>query len=217
MDPKNNVFKRLGGMFLHHKETLKEISDNPTSWKYIFLLLVGLLTIFFVYLVQVPSALNSLLIIASGLPLYIITLISMLVMVILSLIYFIILYIICIIGVRLRRSREEHRNKKILFNLYIYSLAPWLILATQIPFILIFGGHYMLFNLSFFFYFLLGLVIGWHVVLLYRGIQTNSDLSPRRAKLIAGIYIGSISAMAGFVIYAILYINFSITWLGGLA
>lgn len=213
MEQKNNVFKRITGVLLHHKETFEEIATEPTSWIYTFLLLLGIFTTFFVILVQVPSGLTSIILVASIFPLYTIFLLFFVVIAIFTALFFVFLLIVYIIGVRLRRTRTEHRSKKSIFNIYIYSLVPLLLLVSQVPFILIFGGYYSLFSLSWFFYFLMGLVMGWHVVLLYRGLQAGSDISPQRAKLISGIYIGSICAIVGFVIYAILYTNFSISWL----
>ncbi len=216
MDPKNNVFSRLKGIFLSPKETLQDIADAPTSWKYIFLLPIIFLAVFCVFFIQVPSGLNSILIIASTLPMYLIILLFIVVVAIVSLLYDFLLFIIFFIGRRLRKSKNDHRSQKAIFNLYIYSLSPLLLLITQIPFILIFGGHYSLFNLRFYFFFLFGMVIGWHVVLLYRAIQTNSDISPNRAKLLTGIYIGSIAVLALVLVYATYYINFDISWLGAL-
>jgi len=211
------MFKRIRGLLLMDKGTLKEIVERPTSLIYIFFLLVGILTMFMIYLIQVPSGLNSIIIFASTFSVSIIVLLFLVVMVIGACIYFFILYIVCIVGVHLRKPREAHRPKKTLFNLYIYSLAPVLILITQIPFLMIFGGHYSLFNLRPFFFALLGLVIGWHVLLLYRAIQVGSDITPKRAGILVGIYVGIIGAGAAFIIYAILYINFDISWLGALS
>ncbi|NVM54722.1 MAG: hypothetical protein HWN66_13555 [Candidatus Helarchaeota archaeon] len=214
MERKDNVLKRLAGIYLQPKETFKEISDDPTSWKLIFALLVGIISIFFVYLIQIPSGLTSIIVVTYTFPIYIIFPLLFAVMIIFSLISLIFLYVVCILGRRLRKSQKEHRNKKVIFNIYIYSLSPLLLLVSQVPFILIFGGHYSLFNLRLFYTFLLGLIVGWHVKLLYQGIQANSDISPQRAKLIAGIYMGSICAIVGFMIYAVLYLNFDVSWLG---
>ncbi len=215
MDSKNNVLKRISRIFLNRKEMLKEIANEPTSWKWIFLLLVGILTMFAVYAIQVPSMLTSILILASGLPDYMIVSLFMVVMVIVAILYFIFVFIVYIVGIRLRKG-NQHRSSKVIFNLYVYSLSPILLLATQIPFILIFGGHYTLLNLAPFFAFILGLTVGWHAVILYNGIQTNSTITPKGAKIVTICYLGSLGALTGFLIYAILYIPFSITWLGAL-
>jgi len=214
METQKNVLKRILGMFSHPTETLEEICKVPSSWKIIFLLLVANLTIIFVYIVQIPTGLNSILIGASLFPVYIIVLLFLVVMIIFAVILLGIINFIYFIGVRLRRSRSEHRSRKIIFNIYVYSLVPAFFLLSQLPFILIFGGHYSLFQLRIFFYILFGIIIGWHVLLSYKGIQTQSDISPNRAKLIAGLYIGIIGSSTGFLIYAILYIPFSISWLG---
>jgi len=214
VETKNNLMKRLIGIYLHPTETFQEISKAPTSWKQVFLLLLGILTIFFVYLVQIPSGLTSILIGVSLFPIYLIVLLFVAVMIIFSLIYFLFLYIVYKVGVHLRISRKEHRSKKIIFNLYIYSLAPLLLIVSQIPFILLFGGHYSLFSLKWFHLGLFVFLIGWHMILLYRGVQINSDINSQHAKLVTGIYIGSIGALMFFLIFAILYINFDISWLG---
>ncbi len=216
MEQKKNIFRRIWGIYLNDRETFREVAEHPTNLMYIFLLLVGIVTIFMFYLIQVPSGLNSIIIIASTFPISLIILLFMVFMVAGALIYYLVLYIICMIGTRLRKSRKEHRQKKVIFNLYIYSLAPFLVLATQIPFILILGGHYSLFALKPYFLFLLGLTTGWHLVKLYRAIQTNSDITARRAKLLTILYIAMIAVGVAFIVYAVLYINFDISWLGSL-
>lgn len=214
MEVKNNMLRRVIGIYLHPIETFQEISKAPTSWKQIFLLLLGILTIFFVYLVQIPSGLTSILIGASFFPIYLIILLFIVVMIIFSLVYFLLLYVVYEVGIHLRISRKQHRSKKIIFNLYIYSLTPLLLIISQIPFILIFGGHYSLFSLNFFYLGVLVFLIGWHMLLLYRGIQIDSDINAQHAKYITGIYIGIIGSLILFLIFAILYINFDISWLG---
>ncbi|MDD1777008.1 MAG: YIP1 family protein [Candidatus Helarchaeota archaeon] len=214
MERKTNLIKRIFGIFLNPTTTLKEVCEAPTSWKLSYLLLVAIITILFVFLVQMPSGLTSILIGASIFPQYLIFLLFFVVMALFSLIFVGILNLIYVTGVRLKRSRIEHRSRKTMVNLYIYSLVPFLLLSSQIPFILIFGGHYSLFQLQFFFYFLLGVVFGWHFTLVYRGLQTCSDISPKGAKIVTGIYMGIIIGFAFSIIYAILYINFDISWLG---
>lgn len=217
MSSQNNIFKRISGVLINQRVTLQDIADNPTSWKILFPFLVGILSLFTWFLIQIPSALTSIIDTAgSPFPDYMIVLLFFGVIIALSMIYFLILVIVYLVGIQFRRSREKHRSIKVIFNLYIYSLSPLLILVTQIPFIFIFGGHYNLFNLNLYFFFLLGLVIGWHVTILHRSIQTNSDITPRRAKLIAILYIGIIFSVAIFIVYAILYIPFDISWLGQL-
>ena len=216
MEPKNNPLKRLIGIYLHPTETFKEISKGPTSWKQIFLMMAGILTLLFIFLVQIPSGLTSILIGASLFPIYLIILLFGIIMILFSLIYFLCLYVVYSIGVHLRISRSEHRSKKVIFNIYIYSLAPLLLILSQIPFILIFAGHYTLLYLKPFYFGLLAILVGWHLLLLYRGIQIDSDISSKHAKLITGFYIGSIGALTIFLIFAILYINFDISWLGSL-
>jgi len=214
MDQKTSVINRIFGIFLSPTTTLKEICDAPTSGKLLYLLLVAIVTILFVFLVQIPSGLTSILIGASMFPQYQIYFLFFAVMAIFSLIFIGLLNLIYATGVSLKKSRKEHRSRKIMVNLYIYSLVPFLLLSSQIPFILIFGGHYSLFHLQFFFYFLLGAVFGWHFVLIYRGLQIESDISPKGAKILTVIYIGVIICIAFSIIYAVLYINFDISWLG---
>ncbi|MHA1264995.1 MAG: YIP1 family protein [Candidatus Helarchaeota archaeon] len=209
-------FRRITGLLLHARDTFEEITEAPTGWKWIFLYLIGILTLFSIYLIQVPTGLSSILIGASTFPMYLIILLYLLVMVIASAFLFLFLLIVYQIGIRLRRSHTTHRSRKIIYNLYIYSLTPFILLISQIPFVLIFGGHYSLFNLTVFYYFLLGFVFGWHFFLFYRAIQTAAEMSPQRAQVITGIYIGSLGTFTGILIYAILYINFDISWLGGL-
>lgn len=216
MDPKDNVFKRIAGLFLHPRKTIGEIAGDPTGWKWIFALLVGILLMFSLYLIQMPSALNSILVIASTFSLQIIVLLYVVVMVVVAVIFFIFLFLVHFIGTQLRRTRTRHRSRKVVFNLYIYSLSPFLLLLSQIPFILIFGGYYSLFNLKLFYFFLLGIVFGWHFLLFYQGFQVNAEISPRWSKLITGLYIGSLGTITGILIYATLYINFDISWLGAL-
>ena len=217
MAQKSSVIRRIFGIFSNPTTTLKEICEAPTGWKRSYLLLVAILTIFFVFLVQVPSGLTSILIGARLFPQYLIYLLFFGVMAAFSLIFTGLLNLVYITGVRLRKSKKEHRSRKTMINLYIYSLVPFLLLLSQIPFILIFGGHYSLFHLQFFFYFLGGAVFGWHFILIYRGIQTGSDISPKGAKILTGIYIGIIVCIVISIVYAILYINFDISWLGFLA
>jgi len=217
MEQKSNSFKRIPGILAHPKETFEKICEAPTSWKAILLILITIMTMFSVFLIQIPTGLNSILIAASVFPAYLIGLLFFGVVVIITLIFFLLINLIYLFGKPLRNSKKEHRSRKVILNIYIYSLVPLLLLISQIPFILIFRGSYSLFNLRFFYYFLMGIVFGWHFTLLYRGIQVNSDISPNRAKLITGIYIGIICFSASFLIYAILYINFDISWLGFLA
>jgi hypothetical protein len=60
----------------------------------------------------------------------------------------------------------------------------------------------------------LGVVFGWHFILIYQGLQIGSDISPKGAKILTVIYIGVIICIAFSIIYAVLYINFDISWLG---
>jgi hypothetical protein len=217
MEQKSSFIKRIFGIFSSPTTTFKEICQAPTSWKLLYPLLVAIITMLFAFLVQVPSGLTSILVGANIFPLYLIYLLFFVVMAIFSLVFIGFLNLIYVTGVRLRKPRKEHRNRKTMVNIYVYSLVPFLLLISQIPFIVIFGGHYSLFQLQFFFYFLLGVVFGWHFILIYRGLQIGSDIRPKSAKILMGLYIGIILCIAISIIYAILYINFDISWLGFLS
>ncbi|MHC1592090.1 MAG: hypothetical protein ACXQS8_08380 [Candidatus Helarchaeales archaeon] len=124
-----------------------------------------------------------------------------------SIIYFLLIGCLFLVNVLRRKiekkSKVEGERTKLL-AFYNFSLLPFAFFLTQLPFIFLQGGHYVLFGLFPFYIILWLALMGWHVFLFFSSIRVV--LSLRCALVYTGILIASI---AGILLFLAVFVNWS--------
>jgi len=209
-----NMLNRMYKVLISPTEGFTELEEKPVHSSLSFLLGYGMFCLIFLMILQVPTILSTLFIYDMGTTFepIIIVLIYISVVFILYVIIQINIQLINLIRRKIRKNDAINKEKTKIINLYSWSLLPYVMFVTQIPFILIFGGHYNLFFLHFFVISLFIILSCWHFVLLYKGL--NSLKSAKSSKTIFIIYLAILISITILSVYIINWNNLSITILG---
>lgn len=209
-----DLCKRSYEVLVSPRTGFRNLISRPLHWS-VAIILGGLIYILiFAVLIQVPSLLTWVFIhdLATNELIYIM---PSLFAALITILYIIILAGILIFNFLRRKvqnvSQRAMEKTKVL-SVYTFSLLPYVFFLTQLPFILIHGGHYFLFGL---FPLYIALWVGlssWHFSLFYLAIRLT--MSKRTAIIIISGYIATCVAFVVFWAWFINFSNWSITILG---
>lgn len=210
---KNNVFMRIYKIFLSPTDTFKKINKNPTRFLIIFPGIILLYSLIFYFLFFSPNIWKNLFFIQfSGL-----SLLSLLGIFYAVVLIFALLFISLLLIINFLRQLITHKGKKkklVVLNYYFYSLTPFLIILTQIPFLIIFKGYYNLLGLDILYTSIFILVLGLHVYYFTTGVGVGLNLSKIKTIFIGIIFSLLILGLILFLYYLIFYSQFSYSFLG---
>ena len=215
MENVKNLGKRIYQMFNSPSEGFKELMDNPIHSSISFSLGFGIFCLIFYILLQVPTLLSSIFIhdMASA---FIFPIVYLIIFGLVAILFSIIILNFLIgnlIRRRIQNKKAMMKEKTKVLNIYVFSLTPYIMFLTQIPFIIIFGGNYNLFFLNFF---IIGLFIGlsaWHFVLFYKGLIISLK-TKKAARNVLIIYLTILSTLVILITYVINFNGLSISILG---
>jgi len=211
----DNIFTRIYRMFLNPKEVLKSIINKPTRFSIIITGIILFYSLIFYFLFFNPNLWRNIFFIQfSGLTILELIGVFFIVIIIISLISISLLLIINFL--RQIITKRGKKRKLLVLNIYFYSLDPFLILLTQLPFLIIFSGHYQLFNLSYFYIIIYFLTISIHIFYLSYGLKISLKISWKKTLIFTVIYSCLLIFIILICFYIIFYTNISYTWLGSL-
>ena len=208
------MLKKMYKVLISPSEAFAELEEKPVHSSLSFVLGYSMFCLIFLMILQVPTIFSTLILYDMG---------STFQPVITFLIYIsvvFILYVIIQLDIqgfnlirrKIRKKDAIDKEKTKVLNLYSWSLLPYVMFITQIPFILIFGGHYNLFFLHWFVISLFIILSCWHSVLLYKGL--NSLKSAKSSKIIFISYLAILISITILSLYIINWNNLSLTFLG---
>jgi hypothetical protein len=195
------------------RETFRKITKNPTRFLIILPGIILLYSLIFYFLFFSPNIWKNLFFIQfSGLSILALLGIFYAVILIFALVFISLLLIINFL-----RQLITHIGKKkklVALNYYFYSLTPFLIILTQIPFLIIFKGYYNLLGLNFLYIGIFILVLGLHVYYFATALGVGLNLSKIKTIIVGIIYSVLILGLFLFLYYLIFYSQFSYSFLG---
>ena len=212
---KESIFIRIYKIFLKPKETFQDINESPNRFSIILPGIILIYALIFYFLFFNPNLWKNLFFIQfSGFSLLSLTGLFFLVIFIFVIIFIFILLIINFF--RQLITKKGKKKKLVVLNNYFYSLVPFLLILTQLPFLYIFGGHYQLLYLSYFYIGIYIFVFSLHIFYISTGIKVAFKISWKKTIVITGIYCILIIILCISLYYIIYYSNFSISWLGAI-
>jgi len=211
----DNIITRIYGIFINTNLTFKNINNRPTRFSIIFPGIILYYSLIFYFLLFIPTIWRNIFFIQlSGIPSLELIGIFFVIMVIFA--SFSILGILIINFFRQIITNKGKKKKLMVLNYYFYSLSPFLLLLTQLPFIFIFNGHYQLHYLTYFYVTILCFTICAHITYLGKGIQLALKLNWQKTLIFIIIYAGFVVSILFFMFYLVYFSNISYSWLGSL-
>jgi len=217
MDFKENTKNTLNKMYkvlISPSEGFSELNNKPVHSSFGFILGYGMYCLIFLMISLVPTIFSSIFFhdMATAFEPWLIYLIYFSLVFILYVIIQMNIQIINLLRRKIKKNDAINKEKTNVMNLYSWSLLPYVMFITQIPFILIFGGHYNLFFLHFFIISLFIILSCWHFVLFFKGLNTLK--SAKSSKTIFIIYLAILITIIILSVYIINWNNVSISILG---
>lgn len=210
---KDNVFTRLYKILLSPRDTFQKITKKPTRFLIIFPGIILLYSLIFYFLFFSPNIWKNLFFIQfSGL-----SLLSLLGIFYAVVLIFALVFISLLLIINFLRQMITHKGKKkklVALNHYFYSLTPFLIILTQIPFLIIFKGYYNLLGLNILYFGIFIVVLGLHVYYFATAVGVGLNLSKIKTIFIGIIFSLLILGLFLFLYYLIFYSQFSYSFLG---
>ncbi|MHA1797782.1 MAG: YIP1 family protein, partial [Candidatus Helarchaeota archaeon] len=202
-----NISVKVYEILTSPSKGFKNVLKSPDHSSIAFLFGYGIFCLIFLMLLQFPTILSSIFLHDAGTSLYP----QIIFLIYFSLVFFLYVFILLnfqlfnLLRRKIQKIEPAFKEKTKIINIYVYSLVPYGLFCTQIPFIIIFGGHYNLFFLSFFIISLFLALTSWHFILFYKGLKISLK-NKKNSRLLFIIYI---SVIISIILMSIYLVNFS--------
>ncbi len=211
----DNFLTRIINILIRPEKTIEKINKKPTRFSIVFTGIFLYYALIFYFLFFSPNIWKNLFFIQfSGFSF--LELVAFYLILILILSIFSILFILFINFLRQLFTKKGKKRKILVINHYFYSLSPFLIILTQIPFLVIFNGYYSLFNLLYFYIGIYIISISFHIFYLGNGIRITLKITWSKTIIFYFIYSLLIICLVFLTYYIIYFSNISYSWLGSI-
>ncbi|MHA1146024.1 MAG: hypothetical protein ACTSRW_14875 [Candidatus Helarchaeota archaeon] len=206
--------KRFQEVLLTPKRGFQNLLSRPVHWSIVTILGCLMFILNAWMLLNVPSFLSWIFVhdlvtnefFLIGLPIY---------FTIVSIYYFIVLGSIFLANF-IRRKIEKVPKRPLertkLLNIYAFSLLPYILFLSQIPFALTFGGYYNLFGLLPFYIIIWIGISAWHLFLFFTAVRQIRPL--KTTIIVVACYFVAIIGILIFWTWFVNFSNWSITMIG---